>query len=63
MAVSEVLVRPVFLEEAIEEACADGNEWFLRVEFFPPERFFELRRKILEIWIEQVEKKRRVKNE
>ncbi len=34
MAVSEVLVRPVFLEEAIEEARADGNEWFLRVELY-----------------------------
>ena len=34
VAVSEVLVRPVFLEEAIEEACADGNEWFLRVELY-----------------------------
>jgi len=33
MAVSEV-VAPVFLPEAVEEARADGNEWFLQVELY-----------------------------
>jgi len=32
--VSEVSVNPVFLPEAVEEAHADGNEWFLRAELY-----------------------------
>lgn len=32
--VSEASVSPVFLPEAIEEARADGNEWFLCAELY-----------------------------